>query len=383
MHKLLSILLLAGSFSASAQHKVFLRLMTTPAQSRDSVYFAGPQNNWNPSDERYRLRQVDSGSQGIMLTLPPGPLSFKLTNGSWDRVETGAAGEDRPNRTILIAGDTLVELRVEGWKHRFAPKPKVSTASANVRILDTAFYIPQLNRHRRIWIYLPPSYATSRASYPVLYMHDGQNLFDESTGFSGEWGVDEALDTLGRKYGEAIVVGIDHGGATRINEYSPYDMARFGKGEGAQYVDFLVQTLKPWIDARYRTSRRPLETYTAGSSMGGLISMYAILRYPDVFGGAGVFSPAFWVAPDIQKDVLRQGSRVRGRLYFYAGEKESKEMVPDMERIARLLRQLSKGPMATVVRPEGQHREADWRREFPLFYQWLMKRPPVRPMPKF
>ena len=91
-----------------------------------------------------------------------------------------------------------------------------------------------------------------------------------------------------------IVVAIDHGGTKRINEYCPYDMEGFGKGEGDQYLQFLVKTLKPYIDKNYRTKKDKENTYIAGSSMGGLISMYAVLKYPYVFGGAGVFSPAFW-----------------------------------------------------------------------------------------
>src|SRR4028118_338545 len=109
---------------------------------------------------------------------------------------------------------------------------KKSTATRNVKIISTNFYIPQLNRYRRIWIYLPESYASSRKKYPVLYMHDGQNVFEDSTSFSGEWGVDETLDTLASKTSECIVVAIDNGGDKRMNEYAPYNMERFGKGEG-------------------------------------------------------------------------------------------------------------------------------------------------------
>ncbi|RYZ00348.1 MAG: hypothetical protein EOO11_01945 [Chitinophagaceae bacterium] len=379
---IITLLLFAG-LGASAQHLLRFRVSSLPDYApKDSIFLAGSFNGWRPGEESARVRSYVTDDE-VQLRLPAGTYEYKVTRGSWATVESGPGGGDVPNRTLTVTKDSIVYLDVAGFKDHFPAKPKVSTAGPGVRIVDTAFYMPQLGRNRRIWVYLPPGYEASRHSYPVLYMHDGQNLFDDSSGFSGEWGVDEALDTLAGKWGGAIVVGIDHGGPTRINEYSPYDMERFGKGEGAAYVDFLVQTLKPWVDARYRTSRRPSETFTAGSSMGGLISMYALLRYPGVFGGAGVFSPAFWVAPDIQKDVLRQGSRVRGKIYFYAGARESDSMVPDMLRIFRLLHQLTRAPMETVIRAEGQHREADWRREFPLFYQWLMKRPPVRPMPKF
>ncbi len=247
-----------------------------------------------------------------------------------------------------------------------------STASKNVHIIDTAFYMPQLNRYRRIWIYLPQDYSTSHKNYPVLYMQDGQNVFDEATSFAGEWGVDEALDSLHASDKQAIVVAIDNGAAKRINEYSPYDMAEYGKGEGNLYIDFLVHTLKPYIDTHYRTLRRQKHTFIAGSSLGALISFYAILKYPKVFGGAGIFSPAFWIAPPIKKDIEKNGRKVKGKIYFYAGKKESENMITDMLAVFNQLHSLSKADMTTVIREDGKHSESTWRNEFPLFYNWLM-----------
>src|SRR4028118_1160322 len=108
---------------------------------------------------------------------------------------------------------------------------KRRTASKNVHILDTSFPISILDRTRRIWLYLPRSYATSKKKYRVLYMHDGQNLFDDSTSFSGEWEVDETMDKMSDP---CIVVGIDNGGVKRMNEYNPHPIEEFGKGEGRQ-----------------------------------------------------------------------------------------------------------------------------------------------------
>jgi metallo-beta-lactamase class B len=147
---------------------------------------------------------------------------------------------------------------------------RASTATASVSILDTAFAMPQLERTRRIWLYLPPGYAASTRRYPVLYMHDGQNLFDAATSFAGEWGVDETLDSL-HALGDpgVIVVGIDNGRMKRMDEYTPWHNTRYGGGEGDAYVDFLTQTLKPYVDAHYRTLAERVHTGVAGSSMGG------------------------------------------------------------------------------------------------------------------
>ena len=275
---------------------------------------------------------------------------------------------------MKLSSDTVINLTIEEWADHFAKKPRASTASKNVHVIDTAFLIPQLKRTRRIWIYLPPGYNSSNKKYAVLYMHDGQNVFDDSTSFAGEWGVDETLDSISTRKKEIIVVAIDNGGAKRINEYCPYDMEKFGKGEGDQYVNFLVRTLKPFIDKKYRTEKDRQNTFIAGSSMGGLISMYAVLKYPKVFGGAGVFSPAFWVGPKIFDDIETKGKKVNSKIYFYCGKQETETMVPDMEKAFEEMRKVSKSKMACIVRPDGKHAESTWREEFPLFYLWMVEK---------
>jgi predicted alpha/beta superfamily hydrolase len=374
MRKLFAVcLLLAGTFYSYAQHRVTFRIGSLPSYHKpaDPVYLAGSFNNWNPGQAQLQF-ESRGGVYTLTVSLQKGSYEYKLTRGSWETAEAGAGGAGAANRVLQVQADTLIELSVADWTDHFAVQ-KRHTANKNVRIIDTAFFMPQLNRYRRIWIYLPESYATSKKRYPVLYLHDGQNVFDEATAFSGEWGVDEAMDTLGPKVGEMIVVGIDNGGDTRLNEYSPYDMERFGKGEGAQYVDFLVKTLRPHINKHYRAKKCGKHAYTAGSSMGGLISFYALLKYPKKFGGAGVFSPSFWVTPQLFKAIPDQGRKVRGKIYFYAGLQESQSMVPDMLAVFELMRKHSKADMTTVIRTEGKHNEATWRAEFPLFYKWLFR----------
>src|SRR5215217_5822253 len=136
-----------------------------------------------------------------------------------------------------------------------------STANKNVYVADSSFFISQLNRYRRVWVYLPASYTASKKNYPVIYMQDGQNVFDAKTSFAGEWGVDEAMDTLENLVQETIVVAIDNGGEKRMNEYAPFDMERFGKAEGDAYVEFLVKTLRPYINKKYRTKKCRKNTF--------------------------------------------------------------------------------------------------------------------------
>lgn len=177
-----------------------------------------------------------------------------------------------------------------------APTVKASSAQANVSLLPELLQIPGLNRQRQIRVYVPPGYANSQRRYPVLYMHDGQNLFDAATAYAGEWRVDETLNALSESGQlELIVVGIDNGQEKRMTELNPWSHPRFGVAQGREYMEFVVEVVKPLIDRRYRTKADRANTAIMGSSMGGLISHYAINQYPEVFSKAGIFSPAYWV----------------------------------------------------------------------------------------
>jgi predicted alpha/beta superfamily hydrolase len=244
----------------------------------------------------------------------------------------------------------------------------------NVYILDTAFYMPQLERYRRIWLYLPPEYHTTEKRYPVLYMQDGQNLFEEWSAFGEEWQVDETIDEAERK---CIVVGIDNGGEHRLREYKLHDDPEFGKGEGRPYLAFLTETLKPFIDCTYRTKPGREHTWIAGSSMGGLISYYAALLHPEVYGKAGIFSPSFWLQADLEEQTrnLLSRSKQHQDLYFYAGEKEGAQMAERVRHITQLLKAEQRFTIQEVYNPEGAHSEAAWRDSFRDFYHWLWRRP--------
>lgn len=256
-----------------------------------------------------------------------------------------------------------------------------STANSRVRVLDTAFYIPQLRRHRRIWICLPRDYHQTKQYYPLLYLLDGQNIFDTATSFSGEWGVDEALDSLGPSYGEAIVVAIDNGGDKRLSEYSPYNFTlKNGKdslvvqAEGDAFAAFLLQTLRPYLEKNFRVSPISRNHFIAGSSMGALLAFHAVLQNPGKWGGAGIFSPAFWtVREPLMAAVQQKAASFSLPMYCYAGQKEGAEMVPDMIALVQELEKQTGARHTTVIRPDGQHNEAAWRSAFPQFYQWMMQ----------
>jgi predicted alpha/beta superfamily hydrolase len=380
---ILNISTLIFAASVMAQSTVRLKIKSLPAYhpSGSNIYAAGSFNGWNPQDENYKFQHDKYGNYFLDLKLEKGLYEYKITRGGWDKAECKKGGERMGNRLLKVEGKEDIELIIEEWADRFPAAPKKSTASINVQIIDTSFLIPQLKRTRRVWIYLPESYATGDERFPVIYMQDGQNIFDDATSYSGEWGVDEYLDSLGMDTKKYIVVAVDNGGIKRLNEYCPYNFKLTGiaghsksnKGEGNAYVDFLVKTLKPFIDKKYRTAKDKDNTAIAGSSMGGLISLYAVLKYPKVFGSAGVFSPAFWMAPKIFDDIKTKGKRVSSRIYFFAGKQEGATIVRDMLKAYEAMTKVSRSKMQAVIRDDGKHNEETWRREFPLFYEWMLK----------
>lgn len=364
------VLLAFCSRQGLAQYKLQFIIRHLPAgHAGDSVFVAGNFNGWNPGEKGTST----GGEATIQLNnLAAGSYNFKFTRGSWQSVECLADGRDISDRQLVLSSDTMITTTIEAWKDDFAAVEKKHTASPNVSVMDAAFPMPQLNTTRRIWIYLPPGYHKSKKRYPVMYMQDGQNIFDAYTAGFDEWGADEAADSL-VKLGKppCIIIGIDNG-PHRLNEYNPYEFKDFGKGEGDQYVDFLVQNLKPFIDRKYRTLKGSENTIIAGSSMGGLISYYAMLKYPDVFGKGGIFSPSFWTAGQIKELTATDGKNLKGTLFFYIGGQEGDRHVRNMFDITEMLGTGSSALIYTVTDPRSQHNEAAWRKWFPEFYNWVL-----------
>jgi predicted alpha/beta superfamily hydrolase len=254
--------------------------------------------------------------------------------------------------------------------------------SGNIKIAQNV-YSPQLNNSRDILIYLPPSYESSQTHYPVLYMHDGYNLFDEATSYTGEWYVDETMETLAREENlEAIVVGIPSMGRARLAEYSPFVDKMHGGGHGDAYLSFMVHTLKPLIDHSFRTLPNKQNTGIFGSSMGGLISLYGFFRFPEVFGFAGVMSPSLWFANRSIFEYIEQVPYQQGKIYLDAGTREMGGHWPDqtimrgrsrryygrVRRMKRILTKKGYRPTRNLLHIEdagGGHNEAAWAYRLP------------------
>lgn len=254
---------------------------------------------------------------------------------------------------------------VQGWQPYPTDPPHTVTGHL---LIQPQTQIPQLHTQRPVLVHLPPSYFISDRRYPVLYMHDGQNLFDAATSFAGtEWQVDETLQQLAGEGIETIAVGIYHGDKQRIHEYTPF--ARW-HGKGERYLDFLVQTLKPAIDRSFRTQPDPPHTGLIGSSMGGLISLYGFFQHPQVFGLAGVISPALWVAHGAIYEFVRSAARNPGRIYLDHGTRESSAR-PMMQILKEKGYQFGRD-LHYVAEKGGHHSEHDWARRLPDALRFLL-----------
>ena len=367
--EVLMLIILSSFIPAFTYSQLLIVIDELPDNTADNsiIYLAGNVNNWNPHDAEYQFVKNDKSDLVLRLdSLNADELiEFKLTLGSWQIVEISAEGLDIENRTYTFTKPDTLFVQIEGWNNPSQELVK-SSASYNVEIINEEFYIPQLDRYRRIWIYLPPDYDVElEKDYPLLYMHDGQNLFDNKTAFSGEWNVDEHLNRLIEEgYSVPIVVGIDNGDMFRGNEYSYEDSEEYRiKHEGDKYLAFIVETLHPFIESHYRTTKNRERIGIMGSSLGGLISAYGLIYYPDIFGLAGIFSPAYWINPSIFNS--RISSDLPFRIFQLAGSEESETMERDILMIDSLFQSNFKG---SVIKYEiiegGKHNEVFWSQEF-------------------
>jgi predicted alpha/beta superfamily hydrolase len=302
----------------------------------------------------------------------PEPFEYKFVRNGWEHEELDEYGCMTKNRYLSraqgVVSDFVPRWRKGGIEYdpAFLPHGKVITND---------FEMPQLHKQRRVSILLPYDYDASSKRYPVLYLQDGQNLFDDYAPY-GNWAVNKRLAVLAeKKHHEVIVVAIDHGGADRIKEFIPYEGTKFGSAEGKIYAKWMVETLKPFIDSQYRTLPDARNTGIGGSSMGGLISIYATLMYPSVFSKMMIFSPSLWITSKIYFDAIHFTHPSPTRIYLYAGGREGSNMIPNVQRFKAALEKMgyndSPVEFNLAIDPKGEHNEDRWGREFPKALEWL------------
>ena len=240
--------------------------------------------------------------------------------------------------------------------------------------------IPALSgdAQRLVYLYLPEGWKTSGRRYPVLYMFDGHNVFfDTHATYGKSWGMGEYLDE-NKKQLIIVAVECNHEGDQRLSEYSPVDFVfpDAGKvtGRGKEYMDWLVGTLKPYIDANYPTLPDREHTSIAGSSMGGLMSLYAVCDYNHIFQKAACISPSFWVAKDKILDIVANSDiAADSSIYIDYGSLELPNHLGSSEALFSVARLLltRRTRVALKIVPGGAHNESSWEKQIPHFMEYL------------
>jgi predicted alpha/beta superfamily hydrolase len=362
------VLLILVSLDAgvSQEKRVTIRVVVPPSTPKEaSIFIAGnaPElADWNPG--KVRMHREGDSVWSFSGSAPSGAfVEFKITRGSWNTQALYEDGVIPPNISFVVTGDTTIIVRPLYWRDL---SPAFLTNVPGGGIVGTVKYHrglkgEGLQHERDVIVWLPPSYENDAGKrYPVLYMHDGQNVFDPNTSFIGyDWHADEVADSLIKagKMQEVIIVGI-YNTPDRISEYSNSEIGR-------NYARFVVQRLKPLIDSTYRTEPGQEHTAVMGSSMGGTISFLFAWWYPEIFSQAGCISTAIAPVEDRRLlDAIRDydGAKKRIRFYLDVGELEP-GLIPGYEALVSVLQEkgYEKGKDLEFVFDRGAaHNEHAW-----------------------
>ncbi|MCA0389712.1 MAG: histidine kinase [Bacteroidetes bacterium] len=362
---LFTIILFSLNF---AQIKIKMIVKAEGVENSESVYIAGNRQeigNWNPGATKFF--KEPNGNWVYSFTIPsPDQLEFKFTKGSWSQEAANPDGTIPGNTIANAVSDTVLEFKICCWSKSAGTVPFKGQITGKVE------YIKELGEGnilpRDIIILLPEGYEKSSDRYPVLYMHDGQNIFDPSTvGFGVDWQIDEAIDSLVKqgKVEKMIIVGI-YNSKNRRPEYSHSKL-------GEEYMNFVVKKVKPLIDSVYRTKPGREFTYTAGSSMGGLISFMLLWEHNDVFSKAGSFSPALKIDIYDYVSIVKNTSSPKRNFKLYidnGGKGLEAKLQPGIDEMIATLEELgykSGDDFITVFDPEAEHNESAWAKRIPNF----------------
>lgn len=356
------------------EESIFSIELSTAKDDERPIYLVGNFNGWSENDKRFKMMETEDGTYRytfLQKKYLPRPLEYKYVRGEWADDELDEYGNPAAKRVVHEL-EGVVQDKVSMWQYKgLEYKPELLP---KIEVLTEEFDMPESIRTRRIAVLLPHDYEQSDKKYPVLYLQDGQNLFDKYAPF-GSWEVDKKLAILKEKdMGDIIIVSIDHAEKERIIEFTPSHQTKLGVGLGKKYVRFLADRLKPFIDKTYRTLTDRDNTGIGGSSMGGLISVYAGLMYPEVYAKLMIFSPAFWVSPNIPFQAFSFYSPQDMRIYLYAGGKESVNMIPNVQKFKQKFEENIKDAKVEFqleIDIHGRHNEARWGREFPKAVEWM------------
>jgi len=359
------LLIYSTLIAKGSNHSIIFKVVADSLIDTTCIFITGNHShigNWIP--DKTKLINQKNHLWTAELSFPEGTiLEYKFTRGSWDTEALNKNGKVPPNHTFTVKKDTTIEFKIDKWKDRLLSlKGRKITGNFEVhRKLD----YPGL-KHRDVIVWLPPGYEKKpEKKYPVLYMHDGQNLFDPTTSFGGiDWQVDETADSLIRnnKINPIIIVGI-YNTTDRSEEYSDTPL-------GKKYANFIIHKLKPFIDNKYRTLSDTENTSIGGSSLGGLISFIMVWEFSHIFSNAICMSPALKIdqIDYVKKVKQHSGSKNNIRIYIYNGGIDlEKELQPGIDEMVNILKKKGYVPDIDLFwfkDKTASHNESAWAQYF-------------------
>lgn len=363
-------------FDADRISEPQLNILLTTDDDDDNrpVYLSGNFNDWHTQDKRFEMQRIGNGLYHYQFPANfnyPDELLYKFTKGDWSEVEIDKYGNRTENRSCRQHSGVRKE-HVQRWRRNWLPFRE--NFLPRIELLSDEFEMPQLNKKRKIWALLPHDYYESSEHYPVLYLQDAQNLFNDNAAF-GNWEIDKKLAVMSEyKIGKIIIIAIEHAEADRIKEYN-VGKTVLGVGQGKKYIRFVTDTLKPFVDQKYRTRSGRESTGIGGSSMGGLVSVYSGLMYPEVYGKLMIFSPSLWVVPKMDFSGADFDEPSDTKVYLYAGGEESATMIGHLKQFKNNLLKSAiasdKIKIKLSINDQGKHNETYWSDEFPKAIEWL------------
>lgn len=330
----------------------------------DSIFLSGDFNGWIPDSPKYKFTPEQDGRLMLILNTDLPHFQYKVTRGSWQKAESNSQGFQMANRIFININEPLIKLEIDGWEDRRL------TSTENVCVLSDDFLAPQLGTRRKINMYLPPDYKEGKKKYPVIYMPDGQNLFDSRTAHGSEWAIDKILDRIHFwDKDSVIVVGIASNYKNRHNELVPFRPESISH----KLLQFITTTLKPYIDSHFRTFTDKKHTAITGSSFGGVFALYAGVKEQSVFGNTGIFSPVLSHIEKMLDFIIKTGKKSTSKFYFACGLRESEIILRDIQILYNHFRinGYNEKELKISVRPDGEHEGWYWGSEFESALRWF------------
>ncbi len=350
-------------------------ILTTDEDDARPVYLSGNFNGWCTQDSNFILEKIGTGLYHFNFPVDfdyPDTLQYKFTKGDWSEVEIGLNGEVTENRNTS-SNEKIRHEHVHRWRKNWLPYK--TNYLPQIQLVSDEFFIPQLNQTTKIWALLPHDYDYTDERYPVIYLQDAQNLFNELSG-NENWAIDKKLAVMSEyNVGKIIVIAVENN-SYNSSSLKTADEPNLINESNIKYCEFLAQTLKPYIDSNYRTKTDREHTGLGGSVGGANISALTVAKFPDVF------SKLLLLSPTLKGETLVHFNHCQGlqqmKVYLYAANEDCILVDTQLESFKQLILEKGLGSekldINFSINGFAKQNGVSWGDEFPKAIEWLFFR---------